>query len=143
VHSFSVLRLFRQTQSFAVCDVKFVAENGLDRKAESLYGRVAAVSFLRVHHHIHKPHSKAYQYDYGDRGEKVDAHAMTKIIVAFGSCFPIDDIPLGARVAPCAIDDTVLRKCADGYHEFIPDLPALCRINAIEIIYLADNSDAG
>jgi hypothetical protein len=137
-----VLRLFCQSQFFNVRDVKFAAGNGLDQGAGSLSGRVAAVSFLRAHHHIHQPHPQAYQYDYGNRGEKVDAHAITEIIIAFGSCFPIDDIPLGARVAPCTADGTVLRKCGDGYHEFTPDLSALIQLNGIYINYLRFHSEA-
>jgi hypothetical protein len=142
-HSSSVLRLFHETQSFTVCDVKFVAGNGLDRRAESLSGRVAAVSFVRVRQHIPKPHPNGHQYDYGESGEKVLAYTLPIIIIAFGSCFYIADIPDGVRVAPSAVDDTVLRKCADGCHEFIPDLPTLFRLNAMKINYFPDNSDTG
>jgi hypothetical protein len=68
------------------------------------------MSFLRAHHHIHQPRPNTYQYDYGDRGQKVDAHTMTEIIIAFGSCFAIANIPDGAHVAPWPVDGTVLRK---------------------------------
>jgi hypothetical protein len=142
-HSSSVLRLFCQTQPFTVRDVKFAAENGLNQGAGSLSRCVAAVCFLRVHHHIHKPDPKGQQYDYGDSGEKVFTHTMTVIIIAFGSCFYIGGIPDGARVAPCPIDGTVWRKCRNGYHEFIPDLPALFRVNIIKLNKIFKGSNAG